>query len=69
MNYPHPMDDKTGFEATDEEMGLGMKLVPVNPTMDQATAALSLRAVGHKITISDAAAIYHAMVMAAPKTA
>ncbi len=22
MNYPHPMDDKTGFEATDEEMGL-----------------------------------------------
>ncbi len=20
MNYPHPMDDKTGFEATDEEM-------------------------------------------------
>jgi hypothetical protein len=24
MNFPHPMDDKTGFEATDEEMGLGM---------------------------------------------
>jgi hypothetical protein len=22
MNYPHPMDDKTGFEATDEQMGL-----------------------------------------------
>jgi hypothetical protein len=22
MNYPHPMDDTTGFEATDEEMGL-----------------------------------------------
>lgn len=22
MAYPHPMDDKTGFEATDEEMGL-----------------------------------------------
>jgi hypothetical protein len=25
MNYPHPMDDKTGFEATDEEMGLGRR--------------------------------------------
>jgi hypothetical protein len=24
MNYPHPMDDQTGFEATDEEMGLAM---------------------------------------------
>lgn len=22
MTYPHPMDDKTGFEATDAEMGL-----------------------------------------------
>lgn len=22
MTYPHPMDDKTGFEATDTEMGL-----------------------------------------------
>jgi hypothetical protein len=22
MTYPHPMDDRTGFEATDEEMGL-----------------------------------------------
>ena len=25
MTYPHPMDDKTGFEATDEEMGLGRR--------------------------------------------
>jgi hypothetical protein len=24
MSFPHPMDDTTGFEATDEEMGLGM---------------------------------------------
>jgi hypothetical protein len=24
MTFPHPMDDKTGFEATDEEMGLAM---------------------------------------------
>jgi hypothetical protein len=23
MTHPHPMDDKTGFEATDAEMGLG----------------------------------------------
>jgi len=22
MSYPHPMDDKTGFDATDAEMGL-----------------------------------------------
>jgi hypothetical protein len=22
MTYPHPMDDTTGFEATDAEMGL-----------------------------------------------
>jgi hypothetical protein len=25
MSLPHPMDDKTGFEATDEEMGLGRR--------------------------------------------
>jgi len=23
MTFPHPMDDTTGFDATDEEMGLG----------------------------------------------
>jgi hypothetical protein len=23
MSYPHPMDDRTGFDATDAEMGLG----------------------------------------------
>jgi hypothetical protein len=27
MNFPHPMDDKTGFEATDDEMGLNTKCV------------------------------------------
>ena len=29
--YPHPMDDRTGFDATDEEMGLPMnRPLPAN---------------------------------------
>lgn len=40
----------------------GWRTLPVNPTVEQAQAAIDLEAVGSKITISDAAAIYHAMV-------
>jgi hypothetical protein len=36
MSYPHPMDDTTGFEATDEEMGLCRSLREENRILRSA---------------------------------
>lgn len=39
--YPHPMDDRTGFEATDEELGLGAKSLETTRSQGSLSGSLT----------------------------